>query len=222
VISGSLRYFLGLSERKSVIIPLGGERQPTTSKTFNEFHLLYVGSLDNRNIHETILGLSVYLQKKDACQNLTYDIIGFGKEKIIQLLKKTIEDTGQSEIVTYHGRKNRDELFPFFEKCNVGVAYLPKTKAYDFQPVTKLFECMLAGMPVIASDTLENKLSVKPGCGELCSDNPESFADALKRIIDRAENFDSEKIKNCYSGSEWKNIVHNTVEPYFDSYLKNK
>jgi glycosyltransferase involved in cell wall biosynthesis len=221
VISESLRDFLGMSEIKTVIIPLGGEKQLTALKFFDKFHLLYIGSIDNRNIHETVQGLSIYLNKEGSIKDVTYDIIGFGKNDALTLLDKAIEDTGLRGVVHYHGRKTRDELFPFFEKCNVGIAYVPKTKAYDCQPVTKLFECVLAGMPVIATDTLENKHSLMNGCGEFCSDNPTSFAIALERLIKSSPGFDSEKIKSNYYRSEWKNIVKNILEPYFDDIIKS-
>jgi glycosyltransferase involved in cell wall biosynthesis len=220
VISESLRNVLRLSKKKTVIIPLGGEKQCTLPKTFRKFQLLYVGSIDNRNIHETILGLSLYLKKKEALQDISYDIIGFGKSQVINKINEVIINSGLKGVVSFHGRKKIDELFPFFEKCNLGVVYVPQKKAYDCQPVTKLFEYVLAGMPVIATNTLENKLSLKPNCGVITDDNPVSFAEALENVIQNSGNYDSEKIKELYSEFEWKNIVINKLEPYFEKVIK--
>ena len=220
IISESLRIKLKVKNNAVEIIPLGGERLPINVKTFEKIRLLYIGSLDKRNIHETVFGLSYYLKQENSCKEVTYDIVGFGKKNAIKLLEEAIIISGLTDRVTFHGRKNIDELCPFFEKCNVGVAYVPQTKAYDCQPSTKLFECLLAGMPVIATNTLENRLTLKPECGVITEDNPVSFANALHKIIQNRYSYSSQKIRELYSEFEWCNIVKNKLEPYLKSLLK--
>lgn len=221
VISSGLRDRLGLP-LSAVVIPLGGQRQNTNVKSFDSIRLLYIGSLDGRNIHETVTGLGIFIQNVSPGMPISYDIVGFGKSDALSMLNEAVDKARLSDKVVFHGRKKIDELFPFFEKCNIGVAYLPKTKAYDCQPVTKLFECVLAGMPVIATNTLENEIAILPGCGELCSDNPASFAEALNRLINNSNTYDSEKIKESYSGSEWKNIVSDILEPFIDRLIDGR
>jgi glycosyltransferase involved in cell wall biosynthesis len=219
IISESLRDALNLNRNKTEIIPLGGERQPTLPKKFQSIRLLYIGSLDHRNIHETILGLSLYLNRSDAFHDITYDIVGFGKSNVIDQLNEIIIAEGLADKVIFHGRKKLDELFIFFEKCNIGIAYLPQTKSYDNQPLTKLFEYLLAGMPVIATNTLENRLVMKPEFGEITEDNPNDFAKSLEKIILNKGTYNSEHIKEACSGFEWRNIVKDKLEPYLDSIL---
>jgi glycosyltransferase involved in cell wall biosynthesis len=220
IISDSLRDFLKLNKETIKIIPLGGEKLPTISKSFEMIKLLYVGSLDNRNIHETILGLSHFLKLNNSNIDATYDIVGFGKQETLKQLENTIKISGLIEKVILHGRKKIDELGHFYEDCNIGVVYVPQTKAYDCQPSTKLFECLLAGMPVIATNTLENRITLKADCGVITEDNPRSFANALKEIIQNRNIYSSASIKECYSEYEWKNIVKNRLEPYFMSLLE--
>jgi glycosyltransferase involved in cell wall biosynthesis len=220
IISESLRVLLKIKNKSSLVIPLGGERLLTKPKTFQKIKLLYVGSLDNRNIHETVLGLSYFLNRNSSMQNFTYDIIGFGKKSTIEQLEQAIITSGLSGKVIFHGRKKIDELFPYFEECNIGVVYVPQTKAYDCQPSTKLFECLLAGMPVIASNTIENRITLRADCGIITEDNPDSFADALGQLTQNMSNYSSERIKELYSEYEWKNIVKDVLEPYLDSLLK--
>jgi len=220
IISDSLRDLLKLKKKSITIIPLGGEQLPTTEKTFERVKLLYVGSLDNRNIHETIMGLSHFLKHDNSNYDITYDIVGFGKNETINQLEEAITKSGLKGKVIYHGRKGIHDLYPFFEECNVGVVYVPQTKAYDCQPSTKLFECLLAGMPVIATNTLENRKTLRSDCGIITEDNPVSFANALGKIIQNRNNYSSQKIKEFYSEYEWKNIVKDKLEPYFESLLK--
>lgn len=220
IISESLRVLLKLKSKTIKIIPLGGEQLPTNVKTFEKIRLLYIGSLDKRNIHETVLGLSQYLAQEDSFKDITYDIVGFGKKNAINLLEEAITISGLTDKVMFHGRKKIDELYHFFEKCNIGLVYVPQTKAYDCQPSTKLFECLLAGMPVIATNTLENRVTLRPDCGVITEDNPVSFAKALGKIIQNRNSYSSQKIKEFYSEYEWCNIVKNKLEPYLKSLLK--
>jgi glycosyltransferase involved in cell wall biosynthesis len=220
IISENLRVLLKLKNKTITIIPLGGERLPTSIKTFEKIKLLYIGSLDRRNIHETVIGLSYYLKQENSFEDVTYDIVGFGKNSVVKLLEESIEISGLADKVTFHGRKKIDELYPFFEKCNIGLVYIPKTKAYDCQPSTKLFECLLAGMPVIATNTLENRVTLRSDCGVITEDNPISFANALERIIIYRNKYSSQKIKELYSEYEWCNIVKDKLEPYFKSLLE--
>jgi glycosyltransferase involved in cell wall biosynthesis len=222
IISESLRDTLNLDRNRTKIIPLGAEKLLTKTKDFQQIRLFYIGSIDHRNIQETILGLSLYLKSEKAFQNISYDIVGFGKPNVVDQLNSTIISEGLTNKVIFHGRKKIDELFFFFEKCNIGIAYLPQTKSYDCQPVTKLFEYLLAGMPVIATNTLENRLVMKPEFGEITEDNPVDFAKSLEKIILNREKYNSEQIKESCAGFEWENIVKSKLEPYLDGVLSDK
>ncbi|RPH37466.1 hypothetical protein EHM92_02630, partial [bacterium] len=50
IISESLRSALGIPLRKSYILPLGAEYQQAVPRTFEQMHLLYIGTLQHRSI----------------------------------------------------------------------------------------------------------------------------------------------------------------------------
>ena len=181
--------------------------------------MLYIGTLDHRNIYQTILGLSRYLKTEGSLKGITYDIVGFGKPDVIAEIIQTIESEKLEKQVFYYGRKKIDELLPFFESSNLGIVYIPQTEAYDCQPVTKLFEYLLAGMPVIATNTLENRIIMRPEFGEVTEDNPEGFADSLSKIVSDRRKYNSERIKNKCLEYQWSSIVSDILDPYFDEIL---
>lgn len=220
VISESLGNLLNL-KKSTHIIPLGGEIMQVPPKKFDAIKLLYLGSLNKRHIDDTIYGLSLYLERKDAFQDITYDILGFGGDSVISEINEAILKTNLNDKVLFHGRKKIDELRPFFEKCNIGVVYIPQTKWYNYQPATKFYECLLAGMPVIATNTNENKLAVKEGCGVITEDNPLAFADAVEKIIREKESYNSVMIINFFSEFAWNNIVKYNLEPYLDRVINS-
>jgi glycosyltransferase involved in cell wall biosynthesis len=216
VISESLAGKLSIPKRKTIILPLGGELQEIPGKNFDSLKLLYVGTLDNRNIHDTVYGLSAYL-KQHPSGKISYDIIGTGSRYWLNLLNKSIVDTDLNSTVCLHGSKSLSEVIPFFEMCNIGIVYVPQRDYYQFQPSTKLYESLLAGMPVIATNTYENKIALKQECGVLTDDNPVSFCNALEQIKAKKHLYASDKIKKLYHDSCWDYIVKDKLEKYIDN-----
>ena len=219
VISEGLASSLGIPVKKRFILPLGGEIQNIPDKTFDTLRLLYVGTFDKRNIHVTIYGLSDFRMKNPAIK-ISYDIVGNGNDYSMKSISLAIKNTRSEGVINYHGRKNREELIPFFERNNIGIVFIPQKEYYDFQPSTKLFESFLAGMPVIATNTFENRKEIKDNSGVLCEDNYISFSDALKEIYKKRKRFNSGEIKRMYAASSWENIVKSKVQPYFEKIIQ--
>jgi glycosyltransferase involved in cell wall biosynthesis len=215
VISEGLATKLKIPKKKLFILPLGGEIQGIPNKTFDSLRLLYVGTLDKRNVHETIYGVSEFKRKNSAIK-ISYDIVGNGNDDSIKLISTAIKETRLEDIIIYHGRKTRKELIVLLEKNNVGIVYIPQKEYYDYQPSTKLYESFLAGMPVIATKTFENKKEIRDNSGVLCEDDSNSFSNALNVLYNRRNQFNSEEIKRIYKASSWDNIVQGTVQPYFE------
>lgn len=213
IISEGLRNKLGLNHDKSAILPLGADVISTVDKDFgNEIKLLYVGTLNGRNIDQTILGLSLFLENNPEIKKITYDIIGDGDKSELSDLKVLIEQNNLNDIVRLHGRIPHFKLKPFFDSCNVGVSYVPITNYYNHQPPTKTYEYILSGLFCIATSTHSNKELITEDNGILIEDNPEEFANALE-FIHNNKNFDSDKIRNTLLESTWKGIIDNILIP---------
>jgi len=214
VISEGLGEELNLDQKNRHIIPLGGEYVPVIQKDFSTIHLLYVGTLSKRNIHETVDGLALFL-KTNKTIKIEYEIVGSGYKKDEITLKESIDKNSLNDIVHLHGYIKYSELSPFFIKCNVGVVYIPQVDYYQNQPSTKLYEYLLTGIPVIATNTNENRLELNITCGVICEDNPIGFSEALEKIYQNRMNYDSSQIQKQKRKSTWEIIVKENVEPYF-------
>ena len=219
IISESLRSALHIPRRKSIIIPLGGETRNCRNKTWDYLHLFYIGTFTKRNIHETVEGLAYFI-KRNSHIKVTYDIIGTGKHPELQLLKKTIQVNKLEKIVLSHGYKVHEEIADIWENANLGIVYIPMKTYYDYQPTTKLFEYLLSGMPVIATNTFENRQIVNSENGILIEDNPASFAHGLEQFFKQRENYDSDEVKRSQLKFNWKNIVADKLEPLLDKILE--
>ncbi len=215
IISEGLRKKIDLDNKKSAILPLGSDIISKSNKDFFQLNLLYVGSLDGRNIHHTIEGLSIFLKRNPEITHIAYHIVGDGRQ--LPELKKMVSEKGLTNVVTLHGKIPHFELQPFFDKCNIGVSYIPMTEYYEFQPPTKTFEYILSGMVCIATNTYENRLLINKENGVLCNDNPESFANALENIIAKKDLYNSEKIRKTLQRYTWENIVNFNLKPILNA-----
>ena len=60
-------------------------------RTFNELKLVYIGTLVNREIWQSIEGLKIFIKKYPNIK-ISYDIIGSGKQLEIQKIKNSIDN----------------------------------------------------------------------------------------------------------------------------------
>ncbi|MFN0157973.1 MAG: glycosyltransferase [Bacteroidota bacterium] len=217
IISESLMKMLGIGARKCRIFPVGGPDPHLPEKQFQELKLLYVGTLKNRDIHKTVEGLSQLYKESENLPPLRYDIVGDGTDDDMVRLKSAIEQSPCRDAIRFHGRIPHSELRPYFEQANVGVAFVPMTDYFQCQPVTKVFEYLLAGMPVVATRTYENMRVITQSNGVLVTDTAQGFHDGLKDLVEHFHRFDSREIKNTGIPFSWQNIVLNIVFPHFES-----
>lgn len=215
ILSESLRIKLFIPFRKTLILPLGAEISFRGEHDYNNLRLLYIGTLDGREIDKTILGLSIYLKKfPEKKSETTYTIIGFGSESEILKINETIADTNLVGVVKYLGRKNYSELESYFENTNVGVSFVPITEFYNSQPPTKTFEYVLNGLFTIATGTSENKLLINETNGLICNDNENSFANSLESYQLVKHKLNSDSIRATLAPFEWSLLVKTKLIPF--------
>ena len=210
VISEGLRNQLPKDKSLTALLPLGADIIDTGVKEYNEINLLYVGTLENRDIDKTIRGVAI--AKEKLGEKIHYHIIGGGYNREEFMLKSLIDDLGLSDTITVHGFIPHNELYDFYRKCNVGVSFVPITPYYQYQPPTKTFEYIMAGLYTIATATNSNKDIITPDNGILILDTPDSFADAIIKIAGN-NSIDSGKIRNSLNDYQWSVIVNQRMVP---------
>lgn len=213
IISKSLADKLKISAH---LLPLGADIISDNRKTFTELRLLYVGTLYNRNIEQSIHGLSIfYRQYKDKIK-IRYTIVGSGPGAEQEQLQKIVDQEKLNDVVTIVGQVPHDQIKPYFDTHNIGVSYIPMTDYYDVQPPLKTYEYLLSGMPVIATATQENMAVIRYSNGISVTDTPEGFAKGLAKFYENRNRYDSDKIRNHALSHTWCNIISE-----FNSYLNS-
>lgn len=209
IISDSLAQLLKI--KRYSLLPLGSDVLSNTEKDFSSLKLIYIGTLTNRRINETVHACRLFVEQHGA--TITYDIFGDGNAEAVQELKNEVAQTPQ---VRYHGFKRHTEIQPYLDTCNVGVSFVPMTDYFDVQPPTKTFEYLHSGMICLGTDTAENRKIITTANGVLCRDTVASFQAALEDLQSRAAGFNSDKIRQTVAGSTWDQIVERYLIPQFD------
>lgn len=212
VISEGLAESLRL--KNYLLLPLGADRifdnQP--AKT-DSLHLLYVGTLQNRNIIKCVEGFHSYC-RTSGDEAARFTIVGDSSGGELAEIKKYVLDSGLTNQVFLAGRVPHDRLSTYFEQANVGVAFIPITDYYDFQPPTKTFEYLLSGIPVIATKTQANKEILKNFQNSvLINDDKDEFADAVLHFRDNLSNVNSTLIQTSAEAFSWKLIINDRFIP---------
>jgi hypothetical protein len=203
----------GLSPQKNIIVDWGFSTYSKTKKFFCSIDLLYVGVFDFREISSTILGLAKFIAEYNNKIVVTYHIIGYGSEEEIKKLKKTIINYKLEKVITFIGYVEHDELKNYFDKCNIGVSYVPKRKVYEDVKVSKTYEYLLSGMPVIATDLKENIKVIDDDNGVIINANPDGFYKGLVKIYNNLKHYDSEKIYTKSRMFSQEYVVKNIIYP---------
>ena len=204
IISRGLAQNLGL-KNKAKILPLGAIEINKENKNFDKIRLLYVGTFSNRRIFETIIGLGKFV--KATGNDIHYTIVGFGSNDEEQDIMDAIVNNNLNNNVEFVGRVPVNELKYFFQKHNVGIAYVPKKKYFNYQPPTKVFEYGLSGMPIIATKTHANSEVINSNNGILCEDTAEGFCLALKALEKNIHNYSSGDIRKSFENYHWEKII---------------
>lgn len=219
IISEGLRKQLKLPFKKCKLLPLGGN-VINSMKEYSSLNLIYIGTFDQREIQVTIEGVALF-KKRYPDILLHYDIVGYGTYIVEQQIKTAILSLNLQHEITFHGRVPYDKIDVFLRNANIGIVYIPMTPYYDNQPSTKLFEFLLAGMPVIATDTSSNRSIISDLNGILIDDNAVGFSYGLEQVYKRTGIYNSESIRNSVSEFSWEEIVKRHLKPLLYNLLSD-
>lgn len=160
-------------------LPDGSSQQRSLRKALDipdsDFLVVHQGSLQrNRGVEETIEAIS-------QIPGCTLVIIGFGQHRIA--LEQHVTDRGLDHKVKFFGPVPSKELIEWTASADLGIATIVgESKSYLYSMPNKLFEYVVAGLPVIASDYPDMGTFVRENqIGLLC--NPKSVNDIRDAII---------------------------------------
>lgn len=208
------------------LLPLGADVISDSPKNYaGGMRLLYVGSLYDRHIDDTLRGLAMF-RSKNPDADIHYTIVGDGPGTEKADLEALASELGLTDVVTMAGRVPYKDLGPYFAAANIGVSYVPMVDYYQNQPPTKTYEYLLSGLYTMATATTANCAIfgdasgsalhgadiASVGGGVLHRDTPQAFAAALHQAQRTLPSLRCSDFPDL-SGSTWSAIVSKYLVP---------
>lgn len=187
-------------------------------KKFEALRLLYVGTLNGREIDKTIQGFNQFYQEYKDKIKIKYTIIGTGSTDNVKKLTDQI-DLYKTCNVEFLGYLDNKEVQPFFDNCNIGIGYCPIVDHYTNNYSFKVIEYLLCGMAVIATATNCNKELINQHNGVLTEDNSNSFYNGLVAIYKNLQNYNSKKISDDAKKYDRYYVYENQLKPILENFI---
>lgn len=155
----------------------------------NKLWILYHGSIVPSRFPITIIDVIARLPHKVNLRIIGYETVGH--PRYVNQLRQRATQLGIHDRIEFLGALARHELLEWCQKCDVGLALMPK-QSTDFNEQTmvgasnKPFDYLSCGLAILVSDLPEwKKLYVEPGYGLACDpQDPVSIAKALQWFLD--------------------------------------
>lgn len=213
VISAHVAKRLGL--RRFHILPLGCEIQTQIIPKHPSrlpFRLLYVGTLDNRNLEVAFEALR-HLEDRLPGKYIL-DVVGRGSEYTMVELHKSLRDLRLENSINFYGYLTGKALEDVIGQASCGLVHVPPIHPYKLQPSTKFLEYLAAGLPVLCSDYGPYSELVQADLGRLYSFDSESLAEAIEAVCSPSFKFNQMRALSLARENSWENIVAKNLMPY--------
>jgi len=154
----------------------GTELRQRLDLASNELVLIYIGSLSPvRRLH---IVLEAFHQA--LLSELPLKLLIVGEGGAYDQLAAQAEALGLSENVIFTGFVDYHQVPDYLAAADIGLAFVPRTPGFDFQPPLKTLESMAGGLPTIATDTPANQEIIQHRRnGLICQDTVDSLAQAI-------------------------------------------
>lgn len=158
-----------------------GVALPHEAKSDEEpLRLVYLGSVHQDRGRDVMLDAMATANASRKIAHLT--IVG-ASDAQASYCRERAESLGIVDSVTIHGRVSGQMIPGFMREADAGLCLWEDLPWYRYNPPTKLFEYLVAGLPVLASNIRTHTQYVQDGFnGIIFEYQSASLADAIKRL----------------------------------------
>jgi len=172
--------------------------------------LLYIGSVAAERGRDVMLDAMALVQRAGAAAQLT--IVGASDEQL-KYCQGRVHALDLGAYVSLQGRVPGGRIPEYCAKADIGLCLWEDLPWFRFNPPTKLFEYLVAGLPVLASNIRTHTEYIRDGQNGCIFDyNAESLAQAIMRLSAAPELVQTMQA-NAREGSG--QYVWSQIEPMF-------
>jgi glycosyltransferase involved in cell wall biosynthesis len=172
--------------------------------------LIYVGTVSKLRGRDVMLEAMSIVVKKGIQAHLT--IVGADTEQL-DYCNQRIKVLDIKNNITLHGRVLGSEVPSYLLQADIGICIWKSTAWTEFNPPTKLFEYLVAGLPVLASNIRTHTCYVQNWHNGLIFDyDANSLAAAIMGLVNNKQQIQALKNQAKLSGQSY---LWRTIEPDF-------
>ncbi|WP_020162405.1 glycosyltransferase family 4 protein [Cycloclasticus pugetii] len=172
--------------------------------------MLYVGSVQKDRGRDLMLDAMAIVNQEKYIAHLT--IVGANEEQLKYCVDK-VKELGLEASVTLIGRVPGNLIPSYMEKVDAGLCLWEDLPWYSFNPPTKLFEYLVAGLPVLASNIRTHTQYIEDGKNGLIFEyESTALAQAVQRLWDERNELQNMKQYAFESSTPY---LWQSIEPCF-------
>ena len=168
--------------------------------------LIYVGSVQQDRGRDVMLEAMAIVNRQHKIAHL--NIVGASDEQY-QYCQTALQQLKAIDSVTIHHRVAGNKIPSFMQQADAGLCLWQDLPWYRFNPPTKLFEYLVAGLPVLASNIRTHTAYIEEGVNGFIFDyNSQSLAQAIQKLWQRRAQLPQIKNRTVESSNAylWQNI----------------
>lgn len=166
----------------SVLAP--GEPDPTLRRG-RRFLVHYHGVMGPQDGVDLVVETARILLQDRRRDDIAFSVLGRGDEwaRLVQ----RVADLGLSDAIYMPGRVTDEELFAHLRTADVGLSADPPSPLNDVSTMNKTMEYMAFGVPILAFNLAETRVSAQSAAEYVAPATPEAYADAVERLLADAD-----------------------------------
>ncbi|SDU50267.1 glycosyltransferase family 4 protein [Jiangella alkaliphila] len=155
---------------------------PEHPRPADEVVLVYLGIMGPQDGVDQVLLVMDELVHRRGRTNVKATLLGFGD--CLEDLKAQSAALGLNPYVTFTGRVDRVQIAEYLSRADIGIGPDLKTPLNDVSTMNKTMEYMAYGLPSVAFDLAETRVSGAGSVLYVPSGDIHAFADAVEKLID--------------------------------------
>lgn len=150
-----------------------------------DFLCAYVGIMGRQDGVDRLLDAARVVVKEMGRTDVHFAILGFG-DCLEDLRRQAVRD-GLEDFVTFTGRAADDTLCRYLSTADLGLSPDPRSAFNDLSTMNKTIEYMAFGLPVVAFDLKETRVSAGRAATYVADGDVGGFAKAIVALLDDPE-----------------------------------
>ncbi|WP_205745588.1 glycosyltransferase [Egibacter rhizosphaerae] len=146
---------------------------------------VYLGIMGPQDGVDMVIRAAAAMRDEFDRHDVQFALLGFGDS--LEDLQRLAEDLGVTDRVTFTGRADDEMIRAYLSTADVGLSPDPPTPFNDASTMNKTMEYMAFGLPVVAFDLTETRVSAGDAAIYVSDGDPMSFGRAVLTLLDDPE-----------------------------------